>query len=669
MILIYAIEKKILPQDSIISNINHDLRTLLRCFPNYRKQIEKILILNFKNQKINSAEFENDGIIKSVGLGRGKNSDINREIIEIISNSVIINTYDFVPAINTNLIPIENGDSKKQNNLIDLIKKIVDSNKILFFGNRLSPRFARILLFFNDLIGFYSKSISGRGTFIEIQHPQKYLRMITQLNQLAGGIFSVDSKNYLPFLTDFKKNIANKKRKIIIYGGDKYLSDILILNFEQKGNFFKYDCIKGDYHIYRNSSIYIYDNFDSLSLLSRSRLVNKLIKEKTARYIILRSSTYIGDLSLSGFAKFQVPSIEKILPEIPSIFNRMINEKSANKKNGLNRKSWQRIIRSKALLEFYRSLRSLYELDSIIENVLNRSDKTINSGDLEFWYELLYGENLFGFQAESIQKETEKSLLNKDSLKEIIQMLVDTKESQVNANSLINSVIPKINNGPEDYIQDSDYPFQFLRRENNKLKIIFDGKDIALRNEDLLGLHYLRLIIKYGRNGMSYQEIENNYRDSIVEAKEKSQLEATDMMEGDEEDTSATLQPVESYVGYEYIDKTTLKMIKKEIERLEEKKAILESELNLDGVKSIDIELEKLHEYLNSSLNIKGESRTTNTELEKSKRRVKKAINIALKQIRIENLKFYSYLVKSIVPDKSKYIYIPDSKIDWILDL
>ncbi len=669
MILIYAIEKKILPQDSIISNINHNLRTLLRCFPNYKNQIEKILILNFKNQKLNSAEFENDGIIKSVGLGRGKNSDINREIIEIISNSVIINTYDFVPAINTNLIPIENGDSNKQNNLIDLIKKIVDSNKILFFGNRLSSRFARTLLFFDDLIGFYSTSISGRGTFREIQHPQKYLRMITQLNQLAGGIFSIDSKNYLPFLTEFKKNIANKKRRILIYGGDKYLSDILILNFEQKGNFFKYDCIKGDYHIYRNSSIYIYDNFDSLSLLSRSKLVKKLIKEKTASYIILRSSTYIGDLLLSDFVKFQVPSIEKILPEIPSIFNRMINEKSANKKNGLNRKSWQRIIRSKALLEFYRSLRSLYELDSIIENVLNRSGKTINSGDLEFWYELLYGENLFGFQTESIQRETEKSLLNKDSLKELVQMLEATKKSEVKRTTLKNSVVPEISIGPEDYGLQSNYPFQFLRRENNKLKIIFDGKDIALRNEDLLGLHYLRLIIKYGKNGMSYQEIENNYKDFIVEAKEKSQLETTDIMEGDEEDKTSTLQPVESFVGYKYIDKSTIKALKEKIERLEEKKEILESELNIDGVKSIDIELDKLYEYLNSSLNIEGKSRTTNTEIEKSKRRVKKAINIAFKQIKIENLKFYSYLVKSIVPDKSKYLYIPDSKIDWVLDL
>ena len=671
MILIFAIYKKILPQESIVTSLNHKLRTLLGSFPAYRNQIKKILILNFNSQVINSTEFENKVVINSVGVGRGKNVDFNREIIEIISNTVIINTSEIFSTNNTNIISDDNVTIINENRVTDEIKKIIGLNKIFFIADPMRPRFARILLSFDNLVGFYSRSNSGRSNFKEIQYPRKYLRMIIQLNQSAGKVFLSDSKNDLPFLIEFKRNFGKKKKRLYIYGGDDYLSDIIVSIFEKKGNFFRYDCIKGDYNIGKNCVVYIYDNIDSLTQSARSELLSNITKAKTTNYILLRSNSYLGDISLSNFAKLQVPSIEKILPEIPLIFNMMIKEKSTNKNFNLNKKLWQRNIKSKAALNFYKSLKSLYELDYIVENVLNNSEKKISPGNQEFWYELLYGERLVTIREQFLQREIEKRILSKGSLTDLVQMLVAPKKSDINTSTLINPVKSGIKNKPEGYGHQSEHPFQFLRRENNKLKIIFEGKDIALRNEDLLGLHYLRLIIKYSKNGISYQEIENNYRDYIIETNEKPQLETADMMEGDDDDNITTLNPIEKFDGYEFIDKATIQALKEKIESLEEKKEILESELNIDEAESIDIELDKLYKYLDIGLNIKRESRTTNTEIEKSKRRVKKAINVAFKQIKVENLKFYSYLVKSIVLDKSinKYIYIPDPKIDWVLDL
>ena len=178
------------------------------------------------------------------------------------------------------------------------------------------------------------------------------------------------------------------------------------------------------------------------------------------------------------------------------------------------------------------------------------------------------------------------------------------------------------------------------------------------------------MIIKYGINGIGYKEIESNHLDSFIVEQEKQFVDPKDLMEDDEDKNSPSLRSLEKFDGYEYIDSKTVKTIKKKIEQLEEQKERLEKELNFDEVDTIDTELDKLNKYLDTSLNIKGERRKTNTELQKIKRRVKKAINEARKQIKEDDLKLFSYIEKSIVLDKNKnkYFYVPDSNIDWVVD-
>jgi hypothetical protein len=434
---------------------------------------------------------------------------------------------------------------------------------------------------------------------------------------------------------NISKFIYGDINKIVLSGGDELLSEKIISEIITKRESFeianrdrKNDSERIDAEKIVIKDITEMDNKELIKFLNQSVSENF---EKRA--LILRNRSKHISHQAKKLNYTALPTAKRLRPILPVIFYLFSKEKGlfSNYEKISQSNFLLRYLSSEALRDFFNSIDSLNNLDMLLNKF---NDKSVKIGQLtcpDFWYDYLKDINKLSLQETNSQPWT-----------------MEVKE--INDNST--------------------HPFQFLRRENNKLKIIFDGKDIALRNEDLLGLHYLRLIIKYGKDGMSYQEIENNYRDYIVEAKEKSQLETTDMMDGDEEDKTSILQPVESFVGYEYIDKTTIKILKEKIERLKEKKEIFESELNIDEAKSIDMELDKLYKYLDISLNIKGESRTTNTEIEKSKRRVKKAINIALNQIKIENLKFYSYLVKSVILDKGKdkYFYISDPKIDWVLE-
>jgi hypothetical protein len=216
----------------------------------------------------------------------------------------------------------------------------------------------------------------------------------------------------------------------------------------------------------------------------------------------------------------------------------------------------------------------------------------------------------------------------------------------------------------------TEHPYQFIIRKNNKVKIIFQGKDVALKNEDLIGLHYIRFIIKYGINGLSYQEIESNQSESIEVKKEKHLMDDQDLMERDEAKNSPYMNPIENHTGFELVDNKTIGEIKDKIEDLEAKKQLYEEGFEFEEVRIIDNELEKLNDYLNKSLNIEGKKRKTNSELQKIKKRVKKNINEVLQHIKTDEYAFYLFLSQSIVLDKNtdKYKYISNPEVDWVFD-
>jgi ElaB/YqjD/DUF883 family membrane-anchored ribosome-binding protein len=217
---------------------------------------------------------------------------------------------------------------------------------------------------------------------------------------------------------------------------------------------------------------------------------------------------------------------------------------------------------------------------------------------------------------------------------------------------------------------DTQHPYQFIKRANNKIRIIFNGKESALRNEDLLGLHYLRIIIKYGIKGITYQEIEITQSNSFGPEQGREILKDIDFITEDDDDEVPMLSPVENFSGLEYLDKRAIDEIRDKIDTLEGKKEISNNELKFEEVEVFENEIKKLKDFLNKSFDIKGEVRKTDTELQKIKRKVKKNIKTALDSIKKDDITLYQSLNKSIKIDKNtdKYIYTPDPDVDWILD-
>lgn len=670
MILLQTFDKKSLSTENVLIHLINKLAAFLIQKPDYKDKIKKVVLLNFKKQ-LDLTEFNEKSLLKSIVNRRAIKSELKSIIINIIVESTIINVRDL------NLPDSEYGSIGESNqvNRNDILegelKKIINQNTVLILADKINSIVAKILLTHNDIIGFYSKINSAKPNYKEIESPRKYLSMIVQIKQKAGRPFSANHQVGLRLPPEFLGRIDKKIRKVFFYGGDRYISDLKFKEYEKRGKCFRYDCTDGDYLINSDSSVFIFDNFDHLQPSVRLELFNNLENTTENKLIILRSDNYLNDTWLSSFKKIRIPSISELKQYMPSIFYLIIAEKSINKKINLDKKLWYDRLTSKALLSFYKSLRSIYELDHILENIISGYNGKIDPVDYSFWYELIYSEKLNKRRERFIKKEIEKKALSQGSLEEMLKVLMKGDGTEAKDDLGPKSAQSEFDLERRNSIHQVTHPFQFLRRENNKIKIIFDGKDVALKNEDLLGLHYLRLIIKYGENGLSYQDIENIYRDSILGINEKRLNDSDILLDGDEnEENSILLKPVEMFEGYKLVDKKTIKMIRGKIEQLEEQITILETELRFEEVDIKRAELEKLNEYLNTSLNIKGKSRSTNTELEKSKRRVKKTITTAKNQIKLDNFQFYTYIDKSIILDKSKdkYFYLSNPQIDWTLD-
>jgi hypothetical protein len=217
---------------------------------------------------------------------------------------------------------------------------------------------------------------------------------------------------------------------------------------------------------------------------------------------------------------------------------------------------------------------------------------------------------------------------------------------------------------------DTQHPYQFIKRANNKIRIIFNGKESALRNEDLLGLHYLRIIIKYGIKGITYQDIEITQSNSFGPEQGREILKDIDFITEDDDDEVPMLSPVENFSGLEYLDKRAIDEISDAISSLEEKRETFKNESKIEEMEVIEERIKEIKSIFNKNFNLQGRIRKTNTEIQNIKKRVKKNIKTALISIKKDDITLYQFLNKSIKIDKNtdRYIYTPDPDVDWVLD-
>ena len=120
---------------------------------------------------------------------------------------------------------------------------------------------------------------SKGSCYAEILYPKRFLEIVIQLNKPATKIFDSHSKINHIFSSKTISFPKQKNKKIFIYRGDRYISDMIIAEYERRrGFFYRHDCIEGIPYIIENKFGYIFDNFDSLLPYNRSNLKDNLVK-------------------------------------------------------------------------------------------------------------------------------------------------------------------------------------------------------------------------------------------------------------------------------------------------------------------------------------------------------------------------------------------------------
>lgn len=216
----------------------------------------------------------------------------------------------------------------------------------------------------------------------------------------------------------------------------------------------------------------------------------------------------------------------------------------------------------------------------------------------------------------------------------------------------------------------SPYPNQCLKMKNGSIKIVFKGEDVVLKDQSLLGLYYIRFILKYGENGVTFRQIESHQFEYNEIVENVQIIDENDFEEKDSDYNIDKLSDSSEFSPTQKTDKRTLKKVQEEIIDLMEKKKFYEEQADFEAIVDVEMKIQQYEDYIKKNTNIYGEIRNEDTEVTKIKRRVKKNIKKALNTIYEINPQCYNYLKKSfeLNKDKNKCYYVPDPYIKWIFE-
>ena len=445
MILILDISTQKTNKPNIFHHLNELIRSFFSSQPEYMNKIEKVLLLNFTESKIHLKSYKEYLSWKNtITSARSPNSRFSTILTKLLSSIVILNFSEIFPDNGLKLISSKKNIYFIQNLNIDLIKEIIGNSKSIFLCERMNPIFAQVLLSLDELVGYY-RGLKGKDRWsTEISEPKRFLEILINLNRLSQKLFDVhpnfeNFRSYLDlfinrkidknknkrfvnddFYNKFKMYSGQKNSRIFLYDGDTFLSDKFRIGCESKqGKFAICDCIGDNLSKVENATGYYFDNIDALSWNNRLELLNFIQSEPLKNCtVILRSSSSPEDALLLNFIKIDVPAIEMVFSLLPMFFYKMLKEKKiilgkeVIGKQGL----WIQYLTSSALVNFYRSLNSLYELDLLIDLVINQSEIIIDPGKPDFWYELMDNQKL-----EFVRQQLADKKLKLNRAKQVIE--------------------------------------------------------------------------------------------------------------------------------------------------------------------------------------------------------------------------------------------------------
>lgn len=124
------------------------------------------------------------------------------------------------------------------------------------------------------------------------------------------------------FSDTFEEFTEGKKRKVLLLGGDAFLSNKFVEEAQDElDDMLIYNCSDGSYKLFPNKKIFALTNIDKLSETLRQELSRELSDSNyNSHQIILQSSSLINSISFKGYEKVYVPTFEQCSPFLYRFF-------------------------------------------------------------------------------------------------------------------------------------------------------------------------------------------------------------------------------------------------------------------------------------------------------------------------------------------------------------
>lgn len=199
----------------------------------------------------------------------------------------------------------------------------------------------------------------------------------------------IESKTFYEAMLDCA---ADKTKKILLCGGDKYASDNFIFEAEANlGDLYWPEFANGKYNIKPNQNGLVFTKVEKLSSSKLHELCSDLLTgEYKGKSVILQSKTMPPHFNHHNIKIVNVPDLPAVERILDNIFLYMLKKHGLlfNEEEDDEYFNLQNIQRSKVMNNVLKHIPSLHEMDALVKDIKNKSPMELEFSSMDFWYDL-----------------------------------------------------------------------------------------------------------------------------------------------------------------------------------------------------------------------------------------------------------------------------------------
>lgn len=291
----------------------------------------------------------------------------------------------------------------------DLIKNVAGDESLVVYANLVSPILELLTRRLDNVKGYkrtYFKWKKNQLKYhLEIEDVNEYFsftkRLFKEVKKYDDpypegftdeffDFFNINPFERNSFFNKYKDFIKGRSQKIILAGGEEYLSRRFIKEAQRHlGEFYIYDCSDGEFEISPGESGLIFRNIHKLNPKQINNLCAKLFKgEYKEKPVIMQTNKSIEALGYYDFEKIFLPEYDKVKPLLGRIFFYLAKEKRLLETD-LNNQLVKNFACSKQVVSILSRIPSLTGLERILDEDINKNMPldSLNILVEDFWYD------------------------------------------------------------------------------------------------------------------------------------------------------------------------------------------------------------------------------------------------------------------------------------------